>query len=115
MIAIDEVHQVAMEIILNAGNGRTKIKSALVAMEECDFDKARTDLDAAQEEITKAHRAQTKLIQSEARGEEIPSSILFVHAQDTLMTIKSEQNIAERLMGITDAFNRRLIALENEK
>ena len=112
MIDKMEMMQVAMQIILKAGNGRTEIKKALTAMEESRFQDARELLDAAQEEIHAAHRAQTELIQSESRGEDAEFSILFIHSQDTLMTIKSEWNIADQLLGITQRIDQRLTDVE---
>jgi PTS system cellobiose-specific IIA component len=108
----DEVAQVAMQIILSAGNGRAEVKKGLVAMENGTFDEARTRLEQANREIAKAHHAQTDIIQGEAQGEDMPFMILFIHAQDTLMTAKSELNIAERLLAITQNLERRIAALE---
>ncbi|MFT0761833.1 PTS lactose/cellobiose transporter subunit IIA [Scrofimicrobium sp. R131] len=115
MVDKTEMMQTAMQIILHAGNGRTEIKRALVCLEEFDFAAAEQALSEAQEQIRQAHRAQTELIQSESRGEEAEFSILFVHAQDTLMTIKSEWNIAERLVGLTRSLDRRLSKLEQNR
>lgn len=40
-------------------------------------------------------------------------SLLFAHAQDTLMTIYSEINIAKQLLKIFKAYETRIAALEN--
>ena len=55
---------------------------------------------ANKEFMTEAHRAQTNIIQGEASGEKRAHSLLFAHAQDTLMTIFSELNITMSLVGI---------------
>ena len=60
-----------------------------------------------------APQVQTDAIQSETRGETCEYSLLFAHAQDTLMTIYSEINIAKQLIKIFESFDKRLSALEN--
>ena len=39
--------------------------------------------------------------------------MLFAHAQDTLMTIYSEINIAKRMLAIFKAYDRRIEQLES--
>ncbi len=45
----------------------------------------------AEKELGNAHRIQTDIIQKEAAGEKIDISVLFVHAQDHLMTAMAEK------------------------
>lgn len=55
-------------------------------------------------EITKAHQEQTEIIQKEAAGVHYESCLLFTHAQDTLMTIMSEVNLAEKMILVFESF-----------
>ena len=57
-------------------------------------------------------QVQTDAIQGETRGDEAEYSLLFAHAQDTLMTIYSEINIAKQLLKIFSAYEKRISALE---
>lgn len=67
----------------------------------------------ASKEITKAHKIQTDAIQDEAAGEEKSEySLLFAHAQDTLMTIMSEINLAKQIISISKTVDSRISALE---
>ncbi|MDH6366557.1 MULTISPECIES: PTS lactose/cellobiose transporter subunit IIA [unclassified Breznakia] len=91
----------AMEIILAAGDARSKCMEALEAIANEDITKAESLLKEAQYEITKAHQVQTETIQEEMRDEQSTEySLLFAHAQDTLMTIYSEINITKQLIKI---------------
>ncbi|KLI75119.1 MULTISPECIES: PTS lactose/cellobiose transporter subunit IIA [Lacticaseibacillus] len=94
----DEINKVSMQIILHAGDARNQISDALEKIGDQKFEAATNLLTAAQENIKKAHEAQTNTIQAAAQGTEIPYSVLFSHAQDTLMTIMSEMNIAKQLI-----------------
>ena len=97
----EEVVQSAMAIILNAGDARVACKEALDAIAAFDYE-------TAEEKLKVCHDA----IQDETRGEKSEYSLLFAHAQDTLMTIYSEINIAKQLLKIFKAYETRIAALE---
>lgn len=98
-----DLNVVAMEVILNAGNGREQIDLALKEMEQFHFEIAEELLKQAEEQIVKAHIAQTKVIQSQVSGEAVEYSLLFVHAQDTIMTINTELRMAQNMLPIFKA------------
>ena len=108
----DEKVQAAMQIILHAGDARTKCKAALDAIAVQDFETAKKNMEEAQTEIRKAHKLQTDAIQAECSGAEGKYSILFAHAQDTLMTINSEIIIAKEMIKIFESYEKRIAALE---
>lgn len=110
----EEVVKSAMSIILHAGDARVACKESLDAISEFDFKKAEEKLAVAHEKITEAHKVQTDAIQGETRGEESEYSLLFAHAQDTLMTIYSEINIAKQLLKIFKSYEERIAGLENK-
>lgn len=96
----DEMNEQAMEIIVTAGNGRTLLNQALEGLYEGDEELYNANMEAAKKEMIAAHAAQTKVLQSTVTDEEVKPNILFTHAQDTLMTIMSEMNIAGHLAKI---------------
>ena len=105
---------IAMEIILNAGDARLAAMEALDAMATSDFDTAQEKLNDAQQKIVVAHRAQTDCIQSSMTDEGTEEySLLFAHAQDTLMTINTEINIAKKMLLINKQIDSRLKKLED--
>lgn len=92
----------AMGIIMNAGDARNNAKESLDALLAGDEAKADELLAQAKKNLIDGHRAQTEIIQEEARYEmttkkssQIP--LLFIHAQDTIMTIMSEVNLTESM------------------
>ena len=110
----EEVVQAAMNIIINAGDARNFCKQALDSIAKQDFDEAKEKMKKAHEKITEAHKFQTDAIQGETRGEKSEYSLLFAHAQDTLMTIYSEINIAKQMIKIFESYEKRFEALENK-
>lgn len=94
----ERMTQVAMEIIIHAGDARLILSEVIKCIEDNDFEGADVKLVEAKKEIAIAHKAQTNLIQEEANGVKHENSLLFNHAQDTLMTISSEWNITSNLV-----------------
>ncbi len=95
--------KISMNIILPAGDARNKANEALDAIMDGDEEKADKFMAEAKEFVKQAHKAQTDVLQSlaakEYAGEEEPKlPMLFIHAQDTIMTIMSEVNMAEKLI-----------------
>ena len=80
----------AMNVILHAGNARNLIPQAADSLVEGKWDPIKRKLKEAREELVTAHRLQTELLQAEAGDETIPVTVLFSHAQDTLMVTESE-------------------------
>ncbi|MCG4880072.1 PTS lactose/cellobiose transporter subunit IIA [Amedibacillus dolichus] len=110
----EQIVQSAMAIILHAGDARVACKKALDSIAEGNFEKANMYIKEAQAKITEAHKVQTDAIQGETRGEKSEYSLLFAHAQDTLMTIYSEINIAKQMVKIFNIYEERLSKLENK-
>ena len=95
---------ISMNIILPAGDERTCASEALDAMLQGDCEKAEEKLKEAKEQIKIAHKAQTDVLQSLAAreynedSEPVVLPMLFVHAQDTIMTIMSEVDLTEKML-----------------
>ena len=109
----EELLNSAMNIIMASGDARVFCKEALEAIANADFIICKEKLKAAHKKIAEAHRIQTDAVQGEIRGEKAEYSLLFAHAQDTLMTIYSEINIAGQLLNIFEAYEQRIANLES--
>jgi len=94
----NKMMEAAMAVIVSAGEARDSCKEALQSARSGAFEDAEAKLQEAKASITEAHNGQTEVIQAEMRGEETKVSLLFIHAQDTIMTITSEINMAEEML-----------------
>lgn len=108
----EALQQTAMQMILHAGDARVSLRAVYEAIAELDFTKTGEVLARAKADITRAHKAQTELIQAEARGVRHDASLLFNHAQDTLMTVNSEWVTATNLLNVFQALSTRITAVE---
>lgn len=90
----------AMEMIVHAGEARNHLNQALNELYEGHVEEYEKLMKLVKEKITESHRAQTQVLQSTIADTTVYPSILFTHAQDTLMTVMSEVNIATYLAKI---------------
>ena len=88
---MQDINQVAMNVIMHAGDARDYIRKAGTKLSALDLDGVEELLKKASAELIEAHKAQTSVLQNEAEGDSVPMTVLFSHAQDTLMTVESEQ------------------------
>ncbi|MBP0726803.1 PTS lactose/cellobiose transporter subunit IIA [Bacillus sp. RG28] len=99
MMASDQsIEQIAFKLILYAGNAKSSLMEAMYLAREGSFKEAREKIAVAKGELSKAHLAQTSLIQSEARGEKSSLSILLVHSQDHLMNAMLMRDLVEEII-----------------
>lgn len=103
----NELIDVAMQIILHAGDARIDAGNALTLAKQFKINEAREELKKAMENIRLAHVSQTHVIQNETRGKTYEYCLLFAHAQDTLMTINSEVKIANDLVDILEIISKK--------
>jgi len=94
----EKMELIIFEIISQGGNAKGLAYEALAAAEQGDYDKADELLKEADECLLEVHKVQTGLIQAEARGERTEVSLLFVHAQDHLMTAIEAKTLIEHII-----------------
>lgn len=83
---------ISMKIILHAGNARQNLQMAHNHLLQKNIEGFHDELKKAKENITLAHNSQTETIQTQIAENKSNIDLLFIHAQDTLMTIMSEYN-----------------------
>ncbi len=106
LITDSKTIEIATKVILFAGNARDLVAKALNAAYDDDFVAAKNFIAKAEEEVRSAHRIQTEIIQSEARGESVNLSLLLTHAQDTLMVSLSEINMAKQMLRMYQKYSK---------
>lgn len=110
---IQELNEAAMQIILHAGNCRMLLTEALDALNENHTENTIKDkFKKAKGEIIIAHRIQTEMIQGSIENDHLETTLLFTHAQDTLMTINSELNIAHHIYQLYTSLKNEIYLLK---
>ncbi|MBS3678810.1 PTS lactose/cellobiose transporter subunit IIA [Ornithinibacillus massiliensis] len=90
-----------MGIIIHGGNARSSAMRAIAEAKNANFGEAEKLIEESNEELNKAHRIQTDLIQAESRGEKTEISLLMVHAQDHLMNAMTVRDLAIEIIDLT--------------
>lgn len=98
-VTLETLNITAMEIIMYAGDARKILTDAIDGICE-GKDKQEVDqmIAEARQTLAKAHNKQTELIQDSINDEAQVTSLLFNHAQDTLMTINSEMIMVKSMI-----------------
>jgi PTS system cellobiose-specific IIA component len=112
LVTSDAMNSIAMEIIMLAGDARLCVSKALKAASERGFDEIDKNLEEAKKKLAAAHGLQTEIVQSEGEGKKHEHTLLFIHAQDTLMTVFSEMNMIKQLKPVLQRLEDRIAALE---
>ena len=102
---MDEMEMAIMNIIINAGDCKNHAYMALNCVNEGNYEEADAEMELANEALSKAHNGQTTFLNKEANGEKIDMSVLFVHAQDHLMTAISEKSLIEQIIELRKVVN----------
>lgn len=100
-----ELEQSIMNIIIYAGDCKNHAYMALNMVNEGDYAGADKELELSNESLEVAHNAQTSLLHKEASGEKIDITLLFIHAQDHLMTSITEKNLIEQIIELRKIVN----------
>lgn len=91
---------VVMELVVNAGDGRSMAIQAIREARAGNFEKAEQLIQDCEEALVRCHQAQTNLIQAEIQGEPVQLSLLMVHAQDHLMNAMTVKDLAREMIEI---------------
>lgn len=94
----NEMEMIIFNIINYAGTAKGLAYEALNEAEKGNYDIIPELMKEADQNLLEAHKVQTSIIQAEARGEKPEVSVLFVHAQDQLMTAMESKTLIESLI-----------------
>jgi PTS system cellobiose-specific IIA component len=94
-----------MSLIANAGEAKSKALEAIGDAKRGDVDVAKVKLEGAGQELIKAHKIQTKLIQKEAGGNKQEITLLMIHAQDHLMNALTIKDLAAEFIDLYEKIN----------
>lgn len=92
------IEMIIINLITNSGDARSASMEAIHHAKKGDFEAAKLAIESANDRLGLAHKSQTELIQSEARGESVQTSLLLVHAQDHLMNAITVKDLATEMI-----------------
>ena len=91
----EKLELIVFDILNSAGTAKGLAYEALAEAEKVNYEEADKLLKEADKSLLEAHNIQTEIIQSEASGDNMEVTVLFVHAQDHLMTAVEAKSLIE--------------------
>jgi len=95
-----------MNLIVDAGSAKSYAMEGIQLAKEGKIQEAKAALEQANEELSKAHRVQTDLIQQEARGNRTEMNLFMVHAQDHIMTAMLARDLAGEIVELYERLSQ---------
>ena len=95
-----ELEENLIEIISLSGEVKKKFLEAVKHAKNNETELADEVYEEADDKLIKAHLKQTELINQEAGGDKLESSLLLTHAQDHLMTAILLKDMAKEFMDL---------------
>ncbi|WP_440897651.1 PTS lactose/cellobiose transporter subunit IIA [Amphibacillus sp. Q70] len=99
------LEMIAFQIISNVGSAKSLIMEALHAARGGDFVLSEEKLAEANKFFVEGHKVHASLIQKEAAGERVDLSILFMHAEDQLMSAETISELAKEMIEMYKKIN----------
>ncbi|WP_425446435.1 PTS lactose/cellobiose transporter subunit IIA [Dethiothermospora halolimnae] len=93
-----ELEQIIFKIITYSGNAKSSFMEAIQHAKKGEIDKLKNSIESGEEDLKLAHKEQTKLIQNEADGGKVETSLLLIHAQDHLMNAITIKDLAMEIV-----------------
>lgn len=96
----------SFQIIATVGGARSSVMEALREAREGNYEAASEKIEEANTFLAEAHKGHTGLIQQEAQGIQLNFSLLFMHAEDQLMTTITLRDIANEMIEMYKKINK---------
>lgn len=100
----DSLEMIAFQIISNVGTAKSLVMEALFAAKEGDFTTAEEKIEESNQYFVEAHKVHAQLIQKEASGDKVNFSLLFMHAEDQLMSTETITLLVKEMIDMYKRF-----------
>lgn len=94
----EKMQKAAFEIIANVGTTKSMYLEALEFAKKGEYQKAKNMMLEADEIFSNAHHLHFNFITSEANGEDLPFSLLLMHAEDQMMNTETIKILVNELI-----------------
>jgi len=95
---MENMELISFQIISTVGTAKSMYVEAIQAAKKGNFEEADRLIEEGAKIFVEGHHAHGSLIQQEASGEKVEFSLLFMHAEDQLMTTETFKIVAEELI-----------------
>lgn len=94
----EEMQMIACQIVSTVGTAKSLYMEAIGLAKEGDIEGAKAKIKEGRDFYVECHSHHFGLIQKEAQGEDIPFSMLLMHAEDQMLTTEVVELMATELV-----------------
>ncbi len=94
----EKMQEIAFQMIAQVGTAKSMYIEAMNMSKDGKFDEAQKMFEEADEIYSGAHKLHFELVQKESQGEDLPFSILFMHAEDQMLNTETVKIFANELI-----------------
>ena len=88
-IMLEKMQAIAFQMIATVGTAKSMYIEALQLAKNGQFDEAQELYVSADEIYSEAHTLHFELVQKEANGEQLPFSLMLMHAEDQMLNAET--------------------------
>lgn len=96
---------ISFQIISFAGEAKGFAMNAIKLAKEKKFDEANKSLDDAEQSMIKAEKSHMDVVVAEANGEKFNIPVLFIHAEDQLLSTQTIMLLAKEFVDLYKELN----------
>ena len=97
---MNNLDQLLLSVIANAGESRSDSKAAIEAAKNGDYEEAANLLQKADEAMLLAHQAHTEILYKSTSGAEMPMTFIMAHASNHLSEAETTRDLADVYISI---------------
>lgn len=105
-MADERLEMIAFQIISHVGTAKSLVMEALYAAKEGDFVLAEEKIEESKKYFVEGHKVHASLIQKEAAGDKVEYSLLFMHAEDQLMSTETISELVKEMIEMYKRFGK---------
>ncbi|MBO0961351.1 PTS lactose/cellobiose transporter subunit IIA [Neobacillus sp. MM2021_6] len=105
-MADERLEMIAFQIISHVGTAKSLVMEALYAAKEGDFVLAEEKIEESKKYFVEGHKVHASLIQKEAAGDKVEYSLLFMHAEDQLMSTETISELVKEMIEMYKKFGK---------
>lgn len=97
---MEEYYEAAFQMISNVGVAKSLAVEAIYAAKEKNYELAEEKLNESNQYFVEGHKSHSSFIKREAEGEKLEYSMIFMHAEDQLMSVETITILAKEIINL---------------
>lgn len=97
---MEEYYEAAFQMISNVGMAKSLAVEAIYAAKEKNFDLVEEKLTESNHYFVEGYKSHSSFIKREADGEKLEYTMIFMHAEDQLMSVETITILAKEIIDL---------------